>query len=116
MEITRFTLIKLNSFIRNRQLVDILELHCLRLMNRTQRLRSKPQDMLRFRLCLSLSRNNRNMISFLYQGINQSGSSTFSVTGSVCGQVTQEKEEKKLIVLLQNFISPCKKVSSNCEP
>lgn len=52
----------------------------------------------------------------LYQGINQSGSSTFSVTGSVCGQVTQEKEEKKLIVLLQNFISPCKKVSSNCEP
>lgn len=35
-----------------------------------------------------------------HQGINQSGNSTISGTGSVCGQVTQEEEEKKLIVLL----------------
>lgn len=46
-----------------------------------------------------------------HQGINQSGNSTISVTGSVCGLVTQEKEENVFFVLLQNCISPYKKVS-----
>lgn len=35
MEITRFTAIKLTSFIRNRQLADILQEHCLRPMSYT---------------------------------------------------------------------------------